>query len=71
MKIFKHWGVFIGFYDKKAYVAHTGTDFGDFGNDVISGSVESLATIKTKVSCSSQIQVILSSTLRPLNYFLT
>ncbi|VDK83498.1 unnamed protein product [Litomosoides sigmodontis] len=55
-RIYTHWGVFIGFCDKKAYVAHTGTDFGDFGNDVISSSVESLATIKTKVSCSNQIQ---------------
>lgn len=55
--IFKHWGVFIGFHDKKAYIAHTGTDFGDFGNSSINGSAESLATIRTKVSCSNQVQV--------------
>lgn len=63
IEIFQHWGVFIGFHDKKAYVAHTGTDFGDFGDNLISSSVESLATIRTKVSCRNQIQVILSNTL--------
>uniref|UniRef100_A0A8R1XVH8 LRAT domain-containing protein n=1 Tax=Onchocerca volvulus TaxID=6282 RepID=A0A8R1XVH8_ONCVO len=56
-RIYTHWGVFIGFHDKKAYVAHTGTDFGDFGNNLISGSVESLAAIRTKMSCSNQIQI--------------
>ncbi|EFO20733.2 hypothetical protein LOAG_07757 [Loa loa] len=56
-RIYTHWGVFIGFHDKKAYVAHTGTDFGDFGDNLISGSVECLATIRTKVSCSNQIQI--------------
>ncbi|CAG9532585.1 unnamed protein product [Cercopithifilaria johnstoni] len=56
-RIYTHWGVFIGFHDKKAYVAHTGTDFGDFGNSLISNSVESLATLKAKVSCSNQIQI--------------
>uniref|UniRef100_A0A1I7V859 LRAT domain-containing protein n=1 Tax=Loa loa TaxID=7209 RepID=A0A1I7V859_LOALO len=33
------------------------TDFGDFGDNLISGSVECLATIRTKVSCSNQIQI--------------
>uniref|UniRef100_A0A915PJG8 LRAT domain-containing protein n=1 Tax=Setaria digitata TaxID=48799 RepID=A0A915PJG8_9BILA len=56
-RIYTHWGVFIGFHDKKAYVAHTGTDFGDFGDELISGSAESLTTIRTKVSHSNQIQI--------------
>ncbi|VDN89854.1 unnamed protein product [Brugia pahangi] len=56
-RIYTHWGVFIGFHDKKAYIAHTGTDFGDFGDNLIISSVESLATIRTKMSCSSQIQI--------------
>ncbi|EJW88077.1 NC domain-containing protein [Wuchereria bancrofti] len=56
-RIYTHWGVFIGFHDKKAYVAHTGTDFGDFGDNLINSSVESLATIRTKMSHSNQIQI--------------
>lgn len=53
---FKHWGVFIGFENKKAYIAHTGTDFGDFGN-CIGNSSDSLITIKTKMAHRHQIQV--------------
>ncbi|KAM3725893.1 Phospholipase A and acyltransferase [Dirofilaria immitis] len=56
-RIYTHWGVFIGFHDKKAYIAHTGTDFGDFDDNLISSSVESLATIGKKVSRSDQIQI--------------
>ncbi|MCP9265830.1 Sorbin and SH3 domain-containing protein 1 [Dirofilaria immitis] len=47
-RIYTHWGVFIGFHDKKAYIAHTGTDFGDFDDNLISSSVESMATIGKK-----------------------
>ncbi|VDN04023.1 unnamed protein product [Thelazia callipaeda] len=56
-RIYTHWGVFIGFQDREAYIAHTGTDFGDFGNRFGDESAESLIDIKTKVSRSNLIQV--------------
>uniref|UniRef100_A0A0R3RWQ7 LRAT domain-containing protein n=1 Tax=Elaeophora elaphi TaxID=1147741 RepID=A0A0R3RWQ7_9BILA len=56
-RIYTHWGVFIGVHDEKAYVAHTGTDFGDFGSNFTSGSVESFATIGKKVIFRNQIQI--------------
>ncbi|VDN17201.1 unnamed protein product [Gongylonema pulchrum] len=54
--VFKHWGVYIGSHDDKAYITHTGTDFGDFGGPV-SSSAQSLTTIKTKMTGRHQIQV--------------